>query len=419
MLVFKFGGASVKNADAVRNVSEILRKYEGENLVVVVSAMGKTTNALEEIHRLRFEGRDCRDKLRDVSEFHDEIISELLGDDPTDEIDRLINEMEATVDSPPGSDYDLEYDRVVSFGEFLSTRIVEAFLRKDGHKTEWFDVRNVIKTDGNHRAASIDWTRSELSAQVVNAHLDQEGVDTLVTQGFVGSSKLNNTTTLGREGSDFSGAILANILDADKLIIWKDVPGMLNADPKWFNHVEKLSQISYREAVELSYYGASVIHPKTIKPLQNKSIPLYVKSFEEPGAEGSLIFKDATYDKLIPSYIFRSNQTLVSISPKDFSFIVEAHLSEIFEVCSVINLRMNLMQNSALNFSMVIDHDPQKLDKLTDLLSEAFTIKYNEGLKLLTIRHYDQKIVDQLTKDHEVLLEQKSRQTMRVAMRNK
>lgn len=416
MLVFKFGGASVKDAQAVRNVETILRKYPEQKLIAVVSAMGKTTNKLEELNDARNKGESLHQHLKDVRDFHEAIAGE-LGETIIDEIKPLLDELEAAATEEAGSDPDLEYDKIVSYGELLSTALVEAYLRSTGLATEWLDVRNVIKTDNNHRHASVDWDRSAVKAQVLNAHLEQDNIDIIITQGFIGRSALGNTTTLGREGSDFTAGILANLTDASEAIIWKDVPGMLNADPKWFNHAVQLDRISYREAVELSYFGASVIHPKTIKPLQNKNIPLRVRSFVDPSLEGTTIHADMAYDKLVPSYIFKPDQTLVSISPKDFSFIVEGQLREIFQVCSEINLRINLMQNSALNFSIVIDHDDRKLGRLSDLLKSAFEVKYNTGLKLLTIRHYDAGTVNSLTAGNEILLEQKSRQTLRIAMR--
>lgn len=416
MLVFKFGGASVKDGDAVKNVESILREYPGQKIVAVVSAMGKTTNLLEELNAARGSEERVDELLDEVREFHSSIVSEL---DPEiyKDLEPILKELEAAAKDNLGSNPDLEYDKVVSFGELLSTSLVEGFLRRQGLNSEWLDVRNVIKTDNNHRHASVDWDRSQIKAQVLNAHLEQDNIDIIVTQGFIGRSSLGNTTTLGREGSDFTAGILANLTNATEAIIWKDVPGMLNADPKWFNHAIKLDRISYREAVELSYFGASVIHPKTIKPLQNKNIPLRVKSFVDPSLPGTTIHSDMAYDNLIPSYIFKPGQTLVSISPKDFSFIVEGQLREIFQVCSDINMRINLMQNSALNFSMVIDHDDDKLDRLSELLRSAFVVKYNTDLQLLTIRHYDKNTVASLTAGNEILLEQKSRQTLRIAMR--
>lgn len=416
MLVFKFGGASVKSAEAVRNVETILRKYPDQKIVAVISAMGKTTNNLESLNASRGNPEQMKEVMEEIKTFHQEIAQD-LGGEIKEVIEQTLAELHDVVHEEMSSNSDLEYDKVVSFGEMLSTKLVEAFLRTAGLNTEWLDVRNVIKTDNNHKHASVDWDRSGIKAQVLNAHLEQDNIDIIVTQGFIGRSPLGNTTTLGREGSDFTAGILANLTNATEAIIWKDVPGMLNADPKWFNHAVKLDRISYREAVELSYFGASVIHPKTIKPLQNKNIPLRVKSFVDPELPGTTIHTDMAYDNLIPSYIFKPDQTLVSISPKDFSFIVEGQLREIFQVCSEINVRINLMQNSALNFSIVIDHDDEKLARLSGMLKSAFDVKYNTNLQLLTIRHYDQSTVASLTAGNEILLEQKSRQTLRIAMR--
>jgi aspartate kinase len=275
----------------------------------------------------------------------------------------------------------------------------------------------VIRTNSDHRRAKVDWDRSQKQSGVLADHLNDSGVSIVITQGFIAGDKLGNTTTLGREGSDYSAAILAYLLDAEEVTIWKDVPGMLNADPRWFHNTVKLDKISFREAIELSYYGASVIHPKTIQPVKKKSIPLYVKSFMHPEESGSVIQESDDSDSLVPSYIFKPDQWLVSISPKDFSFIVEEHLTEIFEVLSKIGIKLNLMQNSAISFSFAVDADKRKIDRLLTRLSGSYKVRYNTGLQLLTVRHYDEQVIKELTKDKEVLLEQRSRSTVRMVLR--
>ncbi|MCB0760682.1 MAG: aspartate kinase [Flavobacteriales bacterium] len=419
MKVFKFGGASVKSADAVRNIVDILRKFEHTKIIIVVSAMGKMTNLLEKAVEAHRNGSPYDSVVAEFRHYHSEIIHELggLSQDVQSRIDGFMEELDQLLSLPVASDYGMDYDRIVSIGELVSTSIIEGFLKSSGFRSEWLDVRNVIVTDQKHQNADVNWTRSSANADIMHHHLNEGDTDMLVTQGFIGRSALGNTTTLGREGSDFSAAILAYLCDAEDVTIWKDVPGMLNADPKWFNNTIKLEEVSYRETIELSYYGASVIHPKTIKPLQNKNIPLYVKSFLHPEDPGTSIRDGATCVPEVPSYIFKADQVLISISPKDFSFIVEQSLSEIFQAISDCGMKINLMQNSALSFSIVVDNQPARRQQLMELLSGSFSVRYNEGLKLLTIRHYDKKIADSLTQGNEILVEQRSRHTWRIAMR--
>lgn len=420
MKVFKFGGASVKDADSVKNVARILKSFSGEKLIVVVSAMGKTTNKLEKIHINWRNGEDVDHQIAELRDFHLEIIHELHGKNTEKEADlnTYISQLESLLERDPSPEFDFDYDQIVAFGELISTKIVHSWLVKDDIPAEWVDVRHVIKTDNKHREANVEWTRSETAASVLKDHLEKEGTDVILTQGFIGSGKLGNTTTLGREGSDFSAAILAFLTNAVSVTIWKDVPAMLNADPKWFNNTIALEKISYREAIELSYYGASVIHPKTIKPLQNKRIPLFVKSFKDPESKGTVIQEDMDYDHRVPSYIFKPNQLLISISPKDFSFIVEENLRDLFDSFHHLGIHINLMQNSAINFSICIDTDQVLLEKLKSQLSKTYEVRYNENLELLTIRHYNKNTVNQLTTDKEILMEQKTRQTMRLVLRD-
>lgn len=420
MKVFKFGGASVRSVESIVNVAKILGDFKSDKLVVVVSAMGKMTNRFEDLLNRWQQGLETDSILEEIQKYHYDIAKGLFSDSNARVFSRLrelFEEIEDMIGNEPSNDFSFDYDQLVCFGEVLSTVIVYEFLHSSDFKSEWVDVRNVIKTDNRHREANVDWVKSAKGAEILAGHLAEEHVQVLVTQGFVGGSSLGNTSTLGREGSDYSAAIIAYLTDAESVTIWKDVPGMLNADPKWFANTVKLDKISYREAIELAYYGASVIHPKTIKPLQNKNIPLYVKSFNDPGAPGTIIQESMDYDKLVPSYIFKSNQELVSISPRDFSFIMEENLSEIFQILSKIGIKINLMQNSAINFSLCVDDNKDKLEQLRSLLSRKYEIRYNTNVELLTIRHHDPQILKQITQGYEVLVEQRTRSTLRMVLR--
>jgi aspartate kinase len=423
MKVFKFGGASVKDADAVRNVAAILRKYENEKLVVVISAMGKTTNALEKVLSLWFENNPAKDEyFQGVSDYHLRIIEGLFPDNTAPvygEINKLFQELRTYISPAPRFSYDKEYDQVVSYGEILSTTIIHQYLFQAGIPSNFFDVRKLIKTDSNFREGRIDWEETTKQIQVaLNPVLAKPGNQVILTQGFLGSDADGFTTTLGREGSDFTAAIFAFALEAEEMIIWKDVPGLLNADPKYFSKTEKLGQISYREAIELAYFGASIIHPKTIKPLQNKNIPLRIKSFVDPDSEGSLIHLNTSSDSQIPSFIFKVDQVLISISPRDFSFIDELNLSEILGIFARLNIRINLMQNSAISFSVCVDNNERRLKKLFDELGYKYETRYNKGLELITIRHYDQATINRLLSDEKIiLLEMRTRTTAQMVVR--
>lgn len=417
MKVFKFGGASVKDAAAVRNVERIIELYSGEKLVVVISAMGKTTNLLEEIHNGRFHKINYESSLQKMKDYHWQIADELFGDDALakDLLNDKFNEFEKTLAKPCSDEFDKEYDQVVCYGEIISTALVNAYLVSKGFSSAWLDAREIIKTDNCYRNARILWNESAALAQRKFNQSDEHEIS--IVQGFIGSTQDGHTTTLGREGSDFTASIMAYLLDAESVTIWKDVPGMLNADPKWFKDTVKLDRISFREAIELAYYGASVIHPKTIKPLQNKGIPLYIKSFLDPQAEGSIIQESDEFDGKIPSYIFKGNQVLVSIIPKDFSFIAEDNLKEIFDTLSQLGIRISLMENSAISFSFCIDRDDYKQEKLFEKLRANYHLKYNDNLTLITIRHYDENTIRMLTEGKELILEQRSRHTLRVIVR--
>lgn len=422
MRVFKFGGASVKDADAVRNVADVISLYPEDDLVIVISAMGKTTNSLEELVNTYFSGdKQLPERFEALKAFHFDIIQDLFKD-PSHTIydwtNKQFDALEETLNGEPSNDYDYEYDQIVSRGELLSTTIISAFLNEIGTTNQWVSARKLILTDDNYRDARVDWVATN---KAVNENLGPlfkgNGRNIAITQGFIGSSG-QHTTTLGREGSDYTGAILAYCLEASDLTIWKDVPGVLNADPKWFDNTEKLDSISYREAIELAYYGASVIHPKTIQPLRNKEIPLLVNSFLEPSAEGTIIQLSEDRDDLIPSFIFKMDQVLISISPKDFSFIVEENLSQIFDLFAKARVTINMMQTSAISFSVSVNDDDRRLPPLIKELQQHYHVKYNSGLELVTIRHYDQPTIERVTQGKELLVEQRSRTTARMVMKD-
>lgn len=424
MKVFKFGGASVKSAAAVRNIVDIVGSYPDDDLIVVISAMGKSTNALEKYLDACFHQKaDATEHLEKLKRYHLDIIDELF--DSRDhavyrDAQFIFDTLHRFMSEAMPKSYDVQYDALVSCGELLSTRIVSHYLNDANVTNQWFDARELIKTDDTFREGKVDW---KLTSYLVHKTLQPYFTSChgqrkiAVTQGFIAGTIDDITTTLGREGSDFSGAILAYCLDAELLTIWKDVPGVLNADPKYFEKTEKLPVISYREAAELSYYGASVIHPKTLKPLQNKQIPLFVKSFFLPDEEGTQIQEAIERDHLVPSFIFKVDQVLISIAPKDFSFIDEHNLSCIFGLFAKYRIKLRLMQSSAISFSACIDNKRDKMPQLLSELRENFEAKYNEGLELLTIRHYDEATIDRLVEDKEVLLIQKGRLTAQLVIK--
>ncbi len=423
MKVFKFGGASVKNAEAVKNVIGILQKFQHQKIIVIVSAIGKTTNNLEEITKAIWEQRiaDFDKHLALLTENHLDILSDLFPEKQHriyEEIQSIFELITLKYHGPLSDNYNFEYDQIVSLGEVMSTKIIDAFAKEQGIPTEWLDARKLIRTNNTYREGEVDWKRTgELINQHVLPAFDRSEI--LFTQGFIGQTPEGFTTTLGREGSDYTAAIFAYCLDADSVTIWKDVPGMLNADPKYFENTIKLDKISFYEAIELAYYGASVIHPKTVKPLQNKNIPLFVKSFLDPDAQGTVIQASAENDHLVPSFIFKFDQTLFSFKTRDFSFIVESHLSDIFHRLAALGAKINVMQNSALSFSILVDQSKVNANEVVELFRDDYVVKFNEGLELVTIRHYDQATIELVTAGKEILLQQKTRQTARIVLRAK
>jgi len=415
MKVFKFGGASVKDADSIKNLAKIIATYQSEELIIVVSAMGKMTNAFEWlIQSFCYQPQKTKQSLNDIVDFHNTILWNLFPD-RSEKVYTAVNELffqlEEVLESERQADYDKTYDSIIGFGELLSTTIVSHFLVKQSISNEWIDARKIIKTNSDFRQATVDWEKTE---ENIKTHVRNK---ITVSQGFIGSDLENNMTSLGREGSDFTAAIFGYCTEAESVTIWKDVAGVLNADPKHFPEASKIDKMSYREAIELSYYGATVIHPKTIKPLENKLIPLYVKSFIHPENEGTVVQKSMEYDALLPSYIFIENQILVSISPKDFSFIAEDNLSFIFAKLAEAKIKVNLIQNSALSFSVCFENSKEKVERLFSLLKGTFEVRYNDEVTLLTIRHYNEEILQTMTANKTLLLEQKSRNSARFVLR--
>lgn len=420
MQVFKFGGASVKDASGVINLATIVKDYDPNNLLIVVSAMGKITNKLEELTWAYIKGDDTANEIfEEVKTFHFDIINELFEDHKNPIFNDVANtfvEIEWLLEEEANDSAGYLYDQIVSIGELVSTKIVAAYLNLTGIFAIWADARNYIQTDNNYREANVIWNKTEQEIQKKLPQLLAQGV--VVTQGFIGGTSENFTSTLGRDGSDYSAAIFCACLNAVSLTIWKDVPGVLNADPKWFDETEKIEELSYHDAIELTYYGANVIHPKTIKPIQNKGIPLYVRSFLAPKEIGTAITN--TQSPLpVPSFIFKVNQVLISIFPKDFSFIIEENLSHIFSILHKNKMKVNTMLNSAISFSVSVDQDDEKLKQLIEDLSATFKVKYNKGLELVTIRYYNQQTIDRVTVNKDVLLEVKSRHTCQIVMKDK
>lgn len=417
MLVFKFGGASVKDAAGIINLAHVVRSYTHEQLLVVVSAMGKTTNALEKLAKAYYnQADDVHDLYDEVKQYHYHILEQLFkSNDPVfDEVANTFVEIDWMLEDEPVDTYDFIYDQLVSVGELLSTRIVNAYLNQVGLTSKWLDVRGYIHTDNTYREGVVDWTKTRASIQQDLPAMLAKSI--VVTQGFLGGTSENFTTTLGREGSDYTASILAACLQAQSVTTWKDVPGILNADPKFFEDTVKFDQLSYTEAMEMTYYGATVIHPKTIKPLQNAGIPLLVKPFNDPDAPGTVIgnVENQRFDKAI--IIMKQNQVLISVSAKDRSFVSEQQLSQVYRIFAQNQVKVNVMQTSALSLSVCFDRAEERFEQLYNQLKQEFNVKYNAPLSLLTLRHYKFSLLQQLIEGKEVLLQQTSRNTAQVVI---
>lgn len=417
MLVFKFGGASVKDAAGIANLAHVVQKYAHEQLLIVVSAMGKTTNALEKLTKAYFnQADDVHELYEEVKQYHYHILQELFeSNHPVfDEVANTFVEIDWMLEDEPVDTYDFIYDQLVSVGELLSTRIVTAYLNQQGLTSKWLDVRGYIHTDNTYREGVVDWPKTRASIrQDLPAMLGQSRI---VTQGFLGGTSENFTTTLGREGSDYTASILAACLQAESVTTWKDVPGVLNADPKFFEDTVKFDELSYTEAMEMTYYGATVIHPKTIKPLQNAGIPLLVKPFNDPDAAGTVIgqAENQRFDKAI--IIVKQNQVLISVSAKDHSFVSEQQLSQVYRIFAQNQVKVNVMQTSALSLSVCFDQVEERFEQLYNQLKQEFNVKYNNGLSLITLRHYKFTLLQQLTAGKSVLIQQTSRNTAQVVI---
>jgi aspartate kinase len=418
MKVYKFGGASVKDAAGVRNLGNIVLKEKGK-LVIVVSAFGKTTNALEKVLRSWLEGDNLyKDHLDNIYSYHASVAGELFtaGSPAMGRIDASFATLKEYLQSAKKGDYDFEYDQVVSRGEIWSTIIVAEYLSSTGIIAEWVDIRNSLLTDEKYRDANIFWEESTVRIKSV---FDFSRSNIYVTQGFIAGTVSGRSTTLGREGSDYTAAVLGNILDVESVTVWKDVPGLMNADPKWLNDLEKLDEMSYREAVEMTFSGAKVIHPKTIKPLHNKNIPLYVKSFLAPDTEGTLVTNDPVLKQIIPVFIKKECQILISILPKDLSFVMGDNLSRIFYMFTEKGIKVNLVEASAVSIDVCVDDERPKIDALLETLKDEFSAVYNENAEILSIRHYTPEAIERITTGREILLEQRTRNTVRFVVRTK
>lgn len=413
MRIFKFGGASVKDADGIKNVFSVLEKVGHEDTLLVISAMGKTTNALELVIKNYFEkSNELHASLQEVRKYHNQILMDLFDDEEHDvfyAVNSHFADLEYFIRSNKSPNYNFVYDQVVSYGEIISTTIVSHYFNHAGLKNNWIDVRNFIKTDNNYRDAELDWEKTQ---QLISKGVKKKALN--ITQGFLGSDENNFTTTLGREGSDYTAAIFAYCLSAESVTIWKDVPGVLNADPRYFENAVLLNQISYREAIELAFYGASVIHPKTLQPLQRKEIPLYVKSFVNPFLPGTSVSKGADLEPQTPCFIVKKNQLLISLSSIDFSFIMEENISEIFALFHQYKIKVSLIQNSAISFSVCVEDKFGNFGELKNILSKKFKVAYNEDVSLYTIRHFDEKAAQIVENGKNVLVKQISRETMQL-----
>lgn len=418
MKIFKFGGASVKDASAIINLAKIMEHFKAEPIVIVVSAMGKTTNALEAILEAAYKNISFTSLVNDLLAYHKSVINGLFLPEEIEElflqIEHLYNSIIIDLKKPEETNYNMVYDQIISKGEIASSLIVNAYLNKSDKNSNWIDARKFIRTDSTFREGQIDWdsTCSKINF-LIPPLLDHS---LLVTQGFIGADINGNTTTLGREGSDYTAAIIGSCLNATEVVIWKDVDGILNADPKKVPNAKKYETLPYQEAAEMAYYGASVIHPKTIKPLANKKIPLWVRPFNDVMASGTCIY-DCEFENLEPAIIFKPKQCLISFRVKDFTFINEKKLSLIFHVLDALNMKINVMQNSAISFSICVDDQDYKIDALLQRLNMDFDIFFNQDLELITLKNYNDVLVREISLQKEILLEQRSRNNFQIVVR--
>ncbi|MFI5131905.1 MAG: aspartate kinase [Chitinophagales bacterium] len=418
MKVFKFGGASVNSVERIKNLAKIVKQYPDEKLLIVISAMGKTTNALEKVAEAFYEGKkeEALRLFEQVKQQHLTSAKNLLTVDYFPcavHLKNLFTEAEWLVHDKPVRDFDYYYDQVVCIGELLSTALVSFYLNEAGIVNKWIDVRDIIRTDDNFRDANIDWEFTKTKIQGTVAPLFND-LNIVITQGFIGSTDENESTTLGREGSDYTAAVFANILNTESLTIWKDVQSVMNADPKQFPDAEPIPELNYNEVIEMAYYGAQVIHPKTIKPLHNKNIPLFVKCFLEPTLPGTLIHNQALKKQLPAIIVLKEKQVMLELSSKDFSFVGEHHVSHLYHLFEKLKIKPNLTQNGAISFLSVFDDRVEKIEKLALEASELFDVKVIKDLSLLTIRHFNKQLFEKLTEGKKILLRQQTPDTIQV-----
>lgn len=414
--VFKFGGASVKDAEGVKNLINVLKETGSDNKLIVVSAMGKTTNALEVVIKEYLSDASIPQSLIEVKDYHLSILYDLFPnrqDLVYSQVENLFKELQNFLNHNKSTQYDYVYDQIVCYGELISTTIVSAYLNSRNINAHWLDARDFLKTDSTYRDATVNWEKTQ---ELIQKNLDTSRLN--ITQGFIASDPNNFTTTLGREGSDYTAAIFAYCLNAENVTIWKDVPGVLNADPRFFGNTQLLNQISYEEAIELAFYGASVIHPKTLQPLQRKEIPLFVRSFLNPKQEGTAVSKGHRLLPAVPCFIVKKNQVLISLSSLDFSFIVEENISEIFQLFHQYQMKVDLIQNSAISFRVCVDNRFNQLEKLIQHLRARFKVSFKTGVSLYTIRHFDEEAINELEKDKKVLLKQLTQNTLQLVTEN-
>ena len=416
MKVFKFGGASIKDISSIKNILKIISTYNEDRLVIVVSAMGKTTNALELVVHNYFNNKEnLQASISEVYNFHSEIINNLFEKSHPifSDISKSFEKLNSFMKANKSPSYSFVYDQIVSLGELLSSRIIHHFLLNNNINCSFIDARNCIKTNSKYRGAKVEWN---ITNKKIKDYISDSKI--IVTQGFIGSDKNNFTVTLGREGSDYSAAIFAYVLNAESLSIWKDVPGLLNADPKFFSNTKLLNQISYSETIELAFYGASIIHPKTLQPLQKKEIPLLVKSFKNPQSKGTIISKGIDIEPLVPCYIFKQNLILLKLSSLDFSFMVEDNISDIFKELHKFKMKVDVIQNSAISFSVCFFDKYNKIKELIKNLEGKYKIDLHKNVSLFTIRHFDEKSIKKISNNRKLLLEQRTEKTVRLIFSN-
>ncbi|TVR81442.1 MAG: aspartate kinase [Chitinophagaceae bacterium] len=417
MVVYKFGGASIKDAEAVKNMAKILSLREKKPCIIVISAMGKTTNSLEELCN-SFYKNDAATPflLKEIKNRHLKVLNKLFEDEEHavfKKVHSIFNQLEGFISKKSKSPFDFIYDKIVSHGELLSTTIISEYLNFQGIKNTWIDVREVIKTSSEHRDPKINWNLTDTKVQEIIVPVLQKSTDLIVTQGFLGSTTEGHTTTLGREGSDFTAAIFSNILNAEKQVVWKDVPGILNADPNQFQEAVKIDKLSYDDAVEMTFYGATVIHPKTIKPLQNKNIPLYVQSFLNPGSKGTTILNSTSREEKVPIIILKKNQIILRISTKDFSFMAEDNLSFIYKIFDKLRISITMTENAAISLTVCLDNNPGRINKLLEKLEDRYEISVLKNVEVLTVKNYNEDLIKKLTSHRIIRFEQRRNDLIR------